>query len=107
MKWFEDGKTNLSKNCLDRHLESKKDKNALVYVKNDPSEEIEFITYEELHTRTCQMANLLKEAGVKGDRVIFYKGMTPELMTGILACTRIGAIPQCRFWWLLGKSAER
>ncbi len=93
IKWFEDGKTNLSYNCLDRHLESKKDKNALIYVKNDPEAEIEFITYEELHTRTCQMANLLKKAGVKkGDRVIFYMGMTPELMTGILACTRIGAI---------------
>ncbi len=93
IKWFEDGTTNLSYNCLDRHLETKKDKNALVYVKNDPDAEIEFITYEELHTRACQMANLLKEAGVKkGDRVIFYMGMTPELMTGILACTRIGAI---------------
>ena len=85
VRWFEDGETNLSYNCLDRHLEKSKDKNALIYVKNNPEQDIEFITYEELHTRTCQMANLLKKAGVKkGDRVVFYMGMTPELMTGIL-----------------------
>ena len=93
IKWFEGSKTNLSYNCLDRHLENKADETALIYVHNDPSKEKEEISFQELHQRVVQMGALFKKKGIKkGDRVCFYMGMTPELMIGILACTRIGAV---------------
>ena len=93
VEWFKGAKTNLSMNCLDRHLETKGNKNALIYVKNDPNQTPEYVTYNQLHERVCKFANILIKHGVKkGDRVCFYMGMTPELMIGVLACTRIGAI---------------
>ena len=93
VEWFKGAKTNLSMNCLDRHLETNGNKNALIYVKNDPSQTPEYVTYNQLHQRVCKFANILLKHGVKkGDRVCFYMGMTPELMIGVLACTRIGAI---------------
>ena len=93
IKWYEGGQTNLSYNCLDRHLQTRSNKTALLYVKNDPQSPVEKISYQQLHERVCQFANLLKNHGVKkGDRVCFYMGMTPELMIGVLACTRIGAV---------------
>lgn len=93
IKWFEGGQTNLSYNCLDRHLKTRGDKTALIFEPNDPSQADIKYTYSELHQRVCQMAHVLKDKGVqKGDVVCFYMGMTPELLIGILACTRIGAI---------------
>jgi acetyl-CoA synthetase len=93
VKWFEGAQTNLAYNCLDRHLEENGDKNALIYVKNDPEQTPEYVTYKELHERVCRFANILKNHGIKkGDRVCFYMGMTPELMIGVLACARIGAV---------------
>jgi len=93
VKWFEGGKTNLAYNCLDRHLKERGDKTALIYVKNDPEAKEEKVTYRELHQRVCRFANILKKHKIKkGDRVCFYMGMTPELMIGVLACARIGAI---------------
>ena len=92
IEWFKGGKTNLSYNCLDRHLESKADKTALLWEGNDPSEE-KAITYKELHEQVCRFANVLKEKGVnKGDRVALYMPMIPELVVAVLACARIGAV---------------
>ena len=93
VKWFEGGKLNLSENCLDRHLETRGDKTAVLYLPNNPEEKSVEITYKELHQRVSKFANVLKAKGVqKDDRVIFYMGMVPELLEGILACCRIGAV---------------
>ncbi len=93
VKWFEDGKLNITENCLDRHLLHSPDKVALTFVSNDPkAKKIEY-TYKELHQEVCKTANMLKSFGIsKGDRVCLYMGMTPELMFSVLACARIGAI---------------
>lgn len=93
VKWFDGGQTNMSYNCLDRHLDTKGDKTALIYEDNDPKVPAKHFTYKELHAEVCRFANVLKEKGVKkGDRVCFYMSMVPELLVGVLACTRIGAI---------------
>lgn len=93
VKWFEGGELNITENCLDRHLEDRRQKKALIFEPNNPSEPSSFLTYAELHLSVCRFANLLKSRGItKGDVVSFYMGMTPELMIGILACARIGAV---------------
>lgn len=93
VKWFEGGELNITENCLDRHLEDRRQKKALIFEPNNPSESSSFLTYGELHLSVCRFANLLKSRGItKGDVVSFYMGMTPELMIGILACARIGAV---------------
>ena len=92
-KWFEGAKLNMSENCLDRHLATKGDKTALIFEANDPKEDVKRYTYKELHHEVNKFANVLKDQGVKkGDIVTFYMGMVPELLIGIVACTRIGAI---------------
>jgi acetyl-CoA synthetase len=93
VKWFLNGKSNLSYNCLDRHLLERADQVALLWEPNDPNAPNRKITYQQLHDEVCRFANGLKELGVKkGDRVIFYMPMVPELAIALLACTRIGAI---------------
>lgn len=93
IKWFEGAKLNITENCIDRHLPTRFNKTALLFVPNDPDEEAEEITYGQLHERVCRMANVLKEAGIsKGDRVCIYLPMIPDLAISILACARIGAI---------------
>ncbi len=93
IEWFRDGKTNISHNCLDRHLESSGDKIAIIWEANDPSQKSQKITYKELHEQTCQMANLLLARGIKkGDRVCIYMPMIPQAVVAMLACARIGAI---------------
>ena len=93
IKWFEGGELNITENCLDRHLEKRRQKKALIFEPNNPNEPTSFLTYGELHISVCRFANLLKSRGIgKGDVVSFYMGLTPELMIGILACARIGAI---------------
>jgi len=90
--WFINGKLNVSYNCLDRHLETKGDKVAIIFEGNDPSDTRTF-TYRELHREVCKFANVLKAKGVKkGDRVSIYLPMIPELAISMLACARIGAI---------------
>jgi len=90
--WYEDGVTNLSVNCLDRHLAVRGDQTALIWEGNDPTED-EQITYRQLHERVCRFANVLKSLGVKkGDRVCIYLQMIPQLPVAMLACARIGAI---------------
>ncbi len=92
VKWFIDGKTNLSVNCLDRHLETRGDQTAIIWEGNDPSEDSK-LTYKELYEEVCKFANALKEMGVeKGDRVCLYLQMVPQAAVACLACARIGAV---------------
>ncbi len=92
VKWFVDGKTNLSVNCLDRHLEERGDKTAIIWEGNTPGVDAK-LTYKELYEKVCKFANALKAAGVeKGDRVCLYLQMIPEAAVACLACARIGAI---------------
>ena len=92
VKWFIDGKTNLSVNCLDRHLASRGDQTAIIWEGNDPSEDSK-LTYNELHAEVCKFANALKAMGVKkGDRVCLYLQMLPQAAIACLACARIGAV---------------
>ena len=91
-KWFEEGKTNISLNCIDRHLESHANKTALIWEGDDPSDSKE-LTYQELHDEVCKFANVLKGLGVeKGSRVCIYMPMIVETAFAMLACTRIGAV---------------
>ncbi|ABM04817.1 acetyl-coenzyme A synthetase [Psychromonas ingrahamii 37] len=92
IKWFEDGKLNVSANCIDRHLATKGDQVAILW-EGDTADKDEKITYKQLHQRVCQFANVLKSQGVrKGDVVCLYMPMTPEAAVAMLACTRIGAV---------------
>lgn len=93
IKWFVNGKLNMSRNCLDRHLNKRGDKTAIIFEPNDPNEEAQHITYKELHKKVCKMANVLRDNGIKkGDRVCIYLPMIPELPIALLACARVGAI---------------
>lgn len=93
IKWFTDAKVNIVKNCIDRHLARRGNKTAIIFEPNDPKEEAQHITYNELHVRVSKMANVLREQGIKkGDRVCIYLPMIPELAVAVLACARIGAI---------------
>ena len=93
VKWFTEAKVNITKNCIDRHLAKRGEKNAIIFEPNNPEEAAQHITYNELHQRVCKMANVLREQGIsKGDRVCIYLPMIPELAVSILACARIGAI---------------
>ncbi|MCI1266800.1 MAG: acetate--CoA ligase [Saprospiraceae bacterium] len=93
IKWFINGKLNITENCLDRHLESRGDQVALIWEPNDPNEPHRSFTYRELHFRVMQFAHVLKNNGVKkSDRICIYMGMVPELAIAVLACARIGAI---------------
>ncbi len=91
-KWFVDGKTNISYNCLDRHVNTpRKNKIALIWEGEDG--EHTTMSYFRLHKETCKFASILKSLGVKkGDRVTIYMGRTPEIVIAMLACARIGAI---------------
>jgi len=91
-KWFEGGKTNVSLNCIDRHLDKHADKTALIWEGDDPSDSRE-LTYQELHDEVCKFSNTLKNLGVvKGARVCIYMPMIVEAAFAMLACTRIGAV---------------
>ncbi len=93
VKWFVGGKLNASYNCLDRHLNGPlKNKAAIIWEGDNPGES-RTITYQQLHREVCRLANVLKAQGVtKGDRVLIYLPMIPELATSVLACARIGAV---------------
>jgi acetyl-CoA synthetase len=90
-RWFEGGTTNLSTNCLDRHLDGPTaDKTALIW-EGEPGDGRRF-TYRELHREVCRAANALRELGIgKGDLVGIYMPMVPEAAIAMLACARIGA----------------
>ncbi|RWL43562.1 MAG: acetate--CoA ligase [Mesorhizobium sp.] len=92
IKWFEDGQTNVSYNCIDRHLKKRGDQTAIIWEGDNPYDDRK-ITYNELYAHVCRFANVLKKQGVKkGDRVTIYMPMIPETAYAMLACTRIGAI---------------
>ncbi len=93
VKWFLNAKLNITENCLDRHLEKRGNKLALIWEPNDPKERFVRMTYRELHEEVCRTANVLKKHGLsKGDRVAIYMPMIPELTIAVLACARIGAV---------------
>ena len=93
VKWFIGGKLNITENCLDRHLATQPNKTAILFEPNDPTGEVQRLTYKELHSRVCQTANMLKANGAKkGDRICIYMPMVPELTIAVLACARIGVI---------------
>ena len=90
-KWFLGGKTNVSYNCLDRHLSTARRNKAAIIWEGEPGDWKVF-TYWDLHREVCRFANVLKSIGVKkGDRVTLYLPMIPELAIALLACARIGA----------------
>ena len=92
IEWFADGTLNVSANCLDRHLATRRDDVAIIWEGDDPGQQRR-ITYGELHAEVCRMANVLKDLGARrGDRVTIYMPMIPEAAMAMLACTRIGAI---------------
>ncbi len=90
--WFEDGVTNVSYNCIDRHLAKRADQVAIIWEGDDPNAS-KSITYRQLHQEVCRFANVLKAHGVqKGDAVTIYLPMIPEAAYAMLACARIGAV---------------
>ena len=90
--WFVGAELNASYNCIDRHLPERSDQTAIIWEGDDPNQDAH-ISYAELHTKVCQLANLLRARGVsKGDRVCLYLPMIPEAAYAMLACARIGAI---------------
>ncbi len=92
IRWFQDGTTNVSYNCIDRHLPAKADDTAIIWEGDDPKDDLH-VTYAELHDHVCRLSNVLKSNGVKrGDRVTIYMPMIPEAAYAMLACTRIGAV---------------
>ena len=93
VEWFINGKLNITENCIDRHLKELGDKPAIIWEPNNPEDRVRTVTYNRLHKRVCQVAQMLKNNGVKkGDRVCIYMGMVPELVYAVLGCARIGAI---------------
>jgi len=93
IKWFVGGKLNITENCLDRHLATKKNQPAIIWEPNNPQEASITLTYIELLEKVCLMANVLRKNGVKkGHRVCIYMPMVPELAIAVLACARVGAV---------------
>ena len=92
IRWFDGARVNVAWNCLDRHLEERGDKPAILWEGDQPGEERR-ITFRELHAEVCKFANVLKSRGVqRGDRVCVYMPMVPEAAVAMLACARIGAV---------------
>jgi acetyl-CoA synthetase len=103
VRWFEGGKLNVSYNCLDRHLETKKNKAAVIFEGNNPND-WKVYTYFDMYREVNKFANVLKSLGIKkGDRVSIYLPMIVEALVVMLACARIGAIHSLVFG---GFSAE-
>jgi len=93
VRWFADGVLNVSANCIDQHLATRRHETAILWEPDEPSEAPRRFTYEQLHAEVCRFANILKAAGAKkGDRITLYLPMIPEAAFAMLACARIGAI---------------
>lgn len=93
VKWFINGKFNITENAIDRHLSSNANKTAFIWEPNAIDGNHRTITYQNLHDEVCKVANTLKSLGVKkGDRVCIYMPMIPETVFAMLACARIGAV---------------
>ncbi|PHR55827.1 MAG: acetate--CoA ligase [Robiginitomaculum sp.] len=92
IRWYEDGVLNVSANCIDRHLETRGDKTAIIWEGDSPQDSVS-LTYHHLHLEVCRFANVLKANGVKkGDRITIYMPMILEAALAMLACARIGAV---------------
>ncbi|MFZ1180585.1 MAG: acetate--CoA ligase [Herbaspirillum sp.] len=105
-KWFEDGQLNVSYNCLDVHLDNgNADKTALIFESDDA--QVTKLTYHELHTKVCRLANGLKSLGIKkGDRVVIYMPMSVEGIAAMQACARIGATHSVVFGGFSARSLQ-
>ena len=107
VKWFEGGKLNVSYNCLDRHIQTKKDKIAIIW-QGENEKDKETYTYKQLHKQVCKFANVLKRKRIrKGDTVCLYMPMIPELAIAMLACARIGAIHSIVFGGFSSESLKQ
>ncbi|MCK5768913.1 acetate--CoA ligase [Algiphilus sp.] len=92
IRWFHDGALNVAANCIDRHLETRGDKTAIIWEGDEPTDDAR-ITYRELFDRVCRLGSAMRDMGVaKGDVVTIYMPMIPEAAVAMLACARIGAI---------------
>ena len=104
--WFDGGTLNAAHNCLDRHLQERGDKVAIIW-ESDNSEESKTVTYDELHKEVCKFANVLKSKNVKkGDRVCIYMPLLVETAIAMLACARIGAVHSVVFGGFSAKSLK-
>src|SRR5688572_25493403 len=89
-KWFVGGKTNISYNCIDRHLDTSRKNKVAILWEGEPGD-VRALSYQMLHREVCKFANVLKSLGLKkGDRATIYMGMVPELAIAMLGCARIG-----------------
>ena len=102
-KWFVGGKTNISYNCIDRHLSGPRKNKVAILWEGEPGD-VRALSYQMLHREVCRFANVLKSLGLQaGDRATIYMGMVPELAIAMLACARMGVIHNVVFG---GFSAE-
>lgn len=93
VEWFKGAQLNITENCIDRHLATRGEEPAIIWEPNHPEERTRVVTYNRLHKRVCQVAQMLTNLGVqKGDRVCIYMGMVPELAYAVLGCARVGAV---------------
>jgi acetyl-CoA synthetase len=93
IKWFVNGKLNITENIFERNLTELGDKPAIIWEPSNPEEASITLTYQILFEKTCQLANAMQTHGIKkGDRVVIYMPMVPEAAIAMLACARIGAI---------------
>lgn len=92
IEWFKGGLTNVSFNCLDRHLNGvRRNKAAIIWESDGGRSKV--YTYQAMYKKVCRFANVLKAHGVKkGDVVAIFLPMIPEVAVAMLACARIGAI---------------
>ena len=94
VRYFRGGELNASCNCIDRHLNGPRRNKAALIWQGEPTEEVDVYTYQRLHREVCKAANMLRRLGVrKGDRVVLYMPMVPQLAISMLACARIGRYP--------------
>jgi acetyl-CoA synthetase len=107
VKWFVNGKLNITENCIDRHLAKRANQTAIIWEPNNPAHEARHISYQQLFEEVNKTANMLKANGVKkGDRVCIYLPMIPELAFTVLACARIGAVHSVVFAGFSAKSVS-
>ena len=104
--WFSNGKLNACQNCIDRHLEERAAQTAIIWEGDDPNQ-VQHISYQELYTEVCKLANGLRQRGVqRGDRVCIYMPMIPQAAYAMLACARIGAIHSVVFGGFSAQSLQ-
>ncbi|MBL7920789.1 MAG: acetate--CoA ligase [Bacteroidia bacterium] len=107
IKWFVNGKLNITENCIDRHLEKNATKTAFIWEPNEPGDKNRIITYKELYEEVNRLANVLKTFHIKkGDRVCIYLPMIPEAVYAMLACARIGAVHSVVFGGFSAQSIQ-